>query len=135
MRVANPYLVSAVLEPFLFLGADAAEAAASIDPSNEAEIRNYIRQLLVPYFSRFDEESKLLIKDSLGYMLSQGSDKWENLFSMNQSPLALPDPPEKFFEWLWDELFGKTPHLDGPIENYIFREDIYAPNLINRTAK
>ena len=50
MRVANPYLVSAVLEPFLFLEADAAEAAASIDPSNEGEIRNCIRQLLVPYF-------------------------------------------------------------------------------------
>lgn len=135
MRVANPYLVSAVLEPFLFLETDAAETAASIDPSDEGEIRNCIRQLLVPYFLRFDEKSKSMIKDSLGYMLSQGSDKWENLLSMNQSPLSLPDPPEKFFEWLWDELFSKAPLLDGPIETYIFREDIHAPNLIKRTAK
>lgn len=132
MRVINPYLVGAVLEPFLFLESEETASIAAINPEDEIRVRDCMRRLLVPYFFAFDDKSKSTIKDSLGYMLLQGSDKWETLFAMNQCPLTLPDPPRKFFEWLWDELFHANVGLDGSFADYVVREDIHAPNLIQR---
>jgi len=134
MKIVNPYLVSAALEPFLFLELNEADSIAAIDPEDEGGVRNCIRRLLVPYFLAFDAKSKSMIKDSLGYMLLQGSDKWEMLLAMNQSPLGLPDSPKRFFEWLWDELFHESVRLDGDVGDYVVKEDIHAPNLIRRGA-
>lgn len=132
MRVINPYLVAAVLEPFMFLEPDEAASIAAVDSEDEIRVRDCVRRLLVPYFLAFDDKSKSAIKDSLGYMLLQGSDKWEILLAMNQCPLALPDPPRKFFEWLWDELFHVDVGLDGSFTEYVVKEDVHAPNLIQR---
>lgn len=132
LRIVNPYLVAAILEPCLFLESDEAASIAAVDPEDEVAVRDLVRRLLVPYFLEFDEKSKALIRDSLGYMLLQGSNKWEALFAMNQCPLALPDPPRKFFEWLWDELFHANICLAGPIDEYVVKEDVHAPNLIRR---
>lgn len=132
MRFVNPYLVAAVLEPFLFLEPDEAAAIAAIGSSDERAIRDCIRNLLLPYFSTFDEKSKEAIKDTLGYMLLGGSDKWEALLAMNQCPLAMTDPPQQFFEWLWDEFFHERVYLKDSVTGYIVREDLHAPNLIQR---
>jgi hypothetical protein len=132
MRTVNPYLVAAILEPFLFLDVDEAASAASISPDDEAGVRSFMRRVLVPYFSMFDERSKLEIRDSLGYMLLQGSERWEHLLSMNQCPMALPSPPSKFFEWLWDEIFHQDVCLSENLAEYVVKEDIHAPNLIKR---
>jgi len=132
MRVVNPFLVAAVFEPFLFIEQEEIDSITKIDPENEGEIRDCIRRLLVPYFLAFDEKSKLAIRDSLSFMLIKGSDKWDALLAMNQCPLVLPNAPQQFFVWLWDELFHEGVHLDGSDSEYVVKEDIHAPNLIRR---
>ncbi|GLR14245.1 hypothetical protein GCM10007907_30350 [Chitinimonas prasina] len=132
MKTVNPYLVGAVLEPFLLLEEDKAASFASICSNDEAEVRACINDLLVPYFLKFDERSKSNIKDALGYMLLHGSDKWEALLAMNQCPIPFPEPPVKFFEMLWDEIFHQEVFLDGDLKDYVIKEDIHAPNFISR---
>ncbi|WP_217591394.1 hypothetical protein [Burkholderia sp. GbtcB21] len=132
MKIVNPYLVAAILEPFLFLDEFESTEVAEINPEDEVDVRVFIRRFLVPYYLKFDDKSKSEIRDSLGYMLLKGSDKWEVLFQINQSPLSLPSRPQKFYEWLWDELYHCDVFLVGLLDDYVVREDIHAPNLIKR---
>ncbi|WLE58849.1 hypothetical protein GIY62_17335 [Burkholderia plantarii] len=132
MKIVNSFLVAAVFEPFLFLSDAEASEVAAIDPENEEKVRDCIRQLIVLYYSKFDEKSKSEIRNSLAYMLVSEFDGWEDLLQMNQSPLSLPSVPRKFFEWLWGEIYQCDISLPGVKSDYLVREDIHAANLIKR---
>lgn len=132
MKIVNPYLVAAIFEPFMFLSDDDLEEIAAIDPEDERKVRACIRKFLVPYYSEFDERSKVEIRDSLAYMLINGSNKWGVLLQMNQSPLSLPATPQKLFEWIWSEFYQCDVHFSGEMGDYVVKEDIYAANIIKR---
>lgn len=132
MKIVNPYMISAVLEPFLSLQHDEAMSLAALGINREGEVREYIRQALVPYFFSFDDKSRKSIKYSLGYLLVKGYDDWDGLLAMNECPMDFGGEDRIFFMWLWDELFHSNVVIDELPSSYSVREDFGAPNLIKR---
>jgi hypothetical protein len=78
----------------------------SLDPDDEAAIRAVMRELLVPYVSTWTEPARAMARLGLAYGLSFRRDVLADRFYSMLPPFGLPDPPDRFFEWLWDELFG-----------------------------
>ncbi|WLE58851.1 hypothetical protein GIY62_17345 [Burkholderia plantarii] len=132
MKVVNPFLVAAGFESFLFLSDSELNEVAAINPEDEGRVRECIRQIIVPYYSKFDEKSKSEIRNSLAYMLVGDFDGWRDLPQISHSPLSLPSIPKKFFEWMWGEFYQCDISLPGVKSDYLVREDIHAANLIKR---
>ena len=133
-HLVNKYFVVAVLEPLS--DPDKEEWLTRINSDDEDASRKVIRELLVPYYLRFDEGSRDIVKDTLRYYLSGGKssqqdrDVFEDMFEKNYPALATPNPARKIFVWLWEEMYGSEPYDVQNIPQYFLHEDGTAANRI-----
>lgn len=128
-KLVNVYYIGAVLEPFLFLE-DNEELFQDLDYENEVDVKNIIKSVLKPHFHAFDENSKVIVKNSLGYFLYHDSDMWESIFAMNHPQFDLPSEPIKFYKWLWEILFENDDYEDEGNKEYFVNNDIDKTNGI-----
>ena len=91
---------------------------SEIDPNNEQQVRAVFRQYLTPRFSDFGPRSKVRLKESLKYLLNCKDGKLLDYVSGEEPPFYLPDPPIKYFIWLWEELFDKENYLVTDLSQY-----------------
>ena len=99
-------------------------------------MRAVIRELLVPYYLRFDEDSRAIVKDTLLCFLSGGKpsqlgrDIFEDMFEKHYPAPATPNPARKFFVWLWEELYGSESYNVQDLSQYAVQDDGTAANEI-----
>lgn len=130
MMTVNGYFVDAFLGPLGGL-ADVDETPFdSIDGNDEQAIRKVIRDELKPHFERWDDKSKRIARDSLAYWLSFRRHELGPLYNGMLMPFDPPNPPELFFLWLWEELFGPEDwRLEDP-KAFQVQNDPHLANLI-----
>ncbi len=79
--------------------------------------RTIIRQILKPDYERYTQESKTACKNSLAYYLTTKSIDFDSIVSAQQECPCEIDDPDKFFLWIWEELFpGESYVVDNPEE-------------------
>lgn len=133
MRQVNIHFVTALLDPLVGGADDDAEVARyrRLDPDNEKDVRDVIRNRLKPHFERFDEASKEMATRSLQYFLSKGHTDLARLYDSCLLPIAAPSDPRRFFVWLWEELFGNLPFRVENLSQFQENNDIHGPNSIH----
>ncbi len=84
------------------------ERLNKLDGNDEMEVRAIIREVLTPYFNRFDNKSRTVIRETLQYALTVNDAPLAELFDWKQLSFEPPKKSAKlFYLWLWDELFSQ----------------------------
>jgi hypothetical protein len=99
-----------------------------LDPGDESAVRAVFRELLVPYFRRFDSISVTLAKDTLAYYLSRPDYDFSVAVDNAMLPMTTPHDPRSWFVWLSQELFPGQHHLLEDVDRVIVNTDVHETN-------
>lgn len=130
MKTVNLWLVDASLSGITGLADDdeiGLKLYNSVDPNDEAQVKQIIREYLKPEFIRGGYAYQQGIKTSLDYYLTTGRIDFERAYESCLPPFDAPKPARLFFEWVWQEFFpGENYQLDN-VDLYQEKNDIYEP--------
>lgn len=129
--LVNPEWLDVPLHPLAGLG-DSDESAQlpyiCLDPNNEQQMRDVIREQFVPFVRRIDAESVAKMKRAFKYYLSSTGVAWGSVFDAVYMPFEHPGNPRDFFVWVWEECFpGESWQFDD-LDRYIVKRDLEEPN-------
>ena len=122
MIEVNLYIVGHLIGALamLHLADEEVDELCGIDANNEAKVKELFRRFLVPEFESFEPKNKQRLKEALKYLLCFGNDDlFQLVTNMNEPPFEFPDPPIKYFIWLWEELFDDESYKIENINQYI----------------
>lgn len=132
MSQANIHFITALLDPLVGAADDDQEVVRyrDVDADDEAQIRQVVRDRLLPHLQRFDADNRCLAERSLRYFLSKEGTDFTRLYDASLLPIAAPSNARQFFVWLCEELFGKEPAVPLDLGEIRENNDIHGPNSI-----
>lgn len=112
--IINPSAVTNIFNPILGDRDEMYEKYGQIDSNNEQEVKNVIREEILPYLNELNERSQNSMKLSLRYALSLPSGvRWRSMFEGSLPPFNAPDDAMLLFLWAWEEWCpGEDYHID-----------------------
>ncbi len=125
-KIANIYYVSHMVSDLVGLAdkiEDVSHHFENLDPDNEQEIKNVFKEWTKPTFSKWDDSSKEIAKNSLRYFLSKNDTDWVRVFDASLFPFEHPSIARNFFVWLWEEYFPNEDYHIEDIDNYVVSND------------
>lgn len=104
-KKVNKYMIGYILIRLMGLSSRETMNLMQRDDQNPRELREIIRQYVVPAFMEYNQWSQQTMQISLEYYLGTNSALLDRVLPMFQIPL---DPPSghDFFLMVWQELFG-----------------------------
>ena len=106
----------------------------SANSNNAIEMKGYINELVVPYYSMCDEQSKEKIKNSILYILTDESRDFRDFLEKMDFPFDLPSQPKNIIVWLWEALFPNEPIQKIKMEDYELRNDVETFNSLRMSS-
>lgn len=101
---------------------------------NDDFIDTAIRRFVLPRYAGFSEKKKLLVRDTLRYLLAHEkneSDVWDTIWEASALSFPTPHGVKHFVKRCHDVLFDNEPlpSLDE-LKHYVVKHDMASPDLI-----
>ena len=127
------HMVASIVGPLCSPPDDEWEMMTKISPNDSRQLRELVRQQVVPHFSEFDEDSQQKMRNSLEYFLGHKGSGLERIFPAFHIPLEPPESARSFFAIVWDEIFGgPVPEAVDPTDFVTENSDAFANSLRKR---
>lgn len=129
MKSVNPYFLHTLLEPLTGLADDDKAVAkySSIDPNDSEQVRQVIRDLIVPHAKSLSAPVRERVKLAFRFYLSKDNSNFARVYNSNLPPFDPPHEPRKFFVWVWEECFPGADFRLANLDEYVENADVNEP--------
>ena len=125
LTTVNPYFLHDLIGPLSGRADDddAVDKFSTLDPNNERDVRDVIRQMIVSYAKELSTRRRQRIRLAYQYYLSKPAVNFERVFESILPPFDPPTDPRLFFIWVWEECFPGDSYELTQLNDFVEKPD------------
>jgi len=133
-NLVNGYVLSNLFYELMFLDENGVQATDD-DWSKPEFVEQIIRNLVVPRYESFKDETKQVVKNTLGYLIAaepESSDLWDIIWQACSAPIPTPEGIRAFMSRCYGVIFPNSSlPIAGDVQSLYINHDTQMANRLN----